>query len=241
MITKSRMTIDLYLKQAGIKSSVENKNFIPIKPFRDEHFGQTLEAFTSADNTNMRARAAGKTISEYMANRVPANRAFTALNLDIEREVFQAAVSKHETRREAETAAPKTEKAAKIDHCIKAAAEKYNLSESLIKNLIQAESGFRTNAVSPAGAKGLMQLMPGTARAMGVTDSFDIQQNIDGGAKYLRQMLDRFNGDIKLALAAYNAGPGTVERYNRNIPPYRETRNYVQRVLSGLSTEDTSV
>ncbi len=118
-----------------------------------------------------------------------------------------------------------------IDYIIKEKADKYNLDESLIKAVIKAESGFNPNAVSKAGASGLMQLMPGTARGLGVEDIFDVEQNIEGGAKYLRGMLDRFDGDKSLALAAYNAGPNAVKRYG-GIPPYQETQNYVKRVLS---------
>ena len=117
-----------------------------------------------------------------------------------------------------------------IDYIIKEKADKYNLDESLIKAVIKAESGFNPNAVSKAGASGLMQLMPGTARGLGVEDIFDVEQNIEGGAKYLRGMLDRFDGDKSLALAAYNAGPNAVKRYG-GIPPYQETQNYVKRVL----------
>lgn len=118
-----------------------------------------------------------------------------------------------------------------IDYIIKEKADKYNIDESLIKAVIKAESGFNPNAVSKAGASGLMQLMPGTARGLGVEDIFDVEQNIEGGAKYLRGMLDRFDGDKSLALAAYNAGPNAVKRYG-GIPPYQETQNYVKRVLS---------
>ena len=118
-----------------------------------------------------------------------------------------------------------------IDYIIKDKADKYNLDEILIKAVIKAESGFNPNAVSKAGASGLMQLMPGTARGLGVEDIFDVEQNIEGGAKYLRGMLDRFDGDKSLALAAYNAGPNAVKRYG-GIPPYQETQNYVKRVLS---------
>ena len=118
----------------------------------------------------------------------------------------------------------------RIQKSIAKAAEKYGLPESLIKGVIKAESAFKTRAVSAAGAKGLMQLMPGTARELGVTDSFDIEQNIDGGVRYLKKMIDRFDGDVKKALTAYNAGPGTVERYQGKVP-YRETIAYVNRVL----------
>jgi soluble lytic murein transglycosylase-like protein len=118
----------------------------------------------------------------------------------------------------------------KIEKSIQKAARKYNLSPGLIRGVIQAESNFRVNAVSRAGAQGLMQLMPATAKELGVTKPLDIDQNIDGGARYLRKMLDRFGGDVKLALAAYNAGPGTVRKYGGNVP-YRETIQYVDRVL----------
>ena len=100
-----------------------------------------------------------------------------------------------------------------IDAAVKAASVKYGIDESLIKAVIQQESDFNPNSVSSAGAKGLMQLMPQTAQSLGITDSFDINQNVDGGTKYLRQMLDTF-GDTSLALAAYNAGPGNVKKYN---------------------------
>ena len=117
-----------------------------------------------------------------------------------------------------------------IERSIQKAAAKYNLSPDLIRGVIRAESNFQADAVSSAGAKGLMQLMPETAGDLGVTKPFDIQQNIDGGSRYLRQMLDRFGGNLKLALAAYNAGPGAVEKYDGRVP-YAETQEYVKRVL----------
>jgi hypothetical protein len=118
----------------------------------------------------------------------------------------------------------------KILVSIDQAATRYKLPPALIKAVVKTESDFQVRAISPVGAQGLMQLMPGTARELGVTDPFDIDQNIQGGAQYLRRMLDQFNGDVHLALTAYNAGPGTVARYNGKVP-YIETRNYVQRVM----------
>ena len=124
----------------------------------------------------------------------------------------------------------KTREHHKIEKSSQKAARKYDLSPGLIRGVIQAESNFRVDAVSRAGAQGLMQLMPATAKELGVTKPLDIEQNIDGGAHYLRKMLNRFGGDVKQALAAYNAGPGTVRKYAGNVP-YRETIQYVDRVL----------
>lgn len=116
------------------------------------------------------------------------------------------------------------------------AARAHKVDPRLVYSVIMTESGGRADAVSTRGAKGLMQLVDSTAAEMGVRDSLDPHQNIEGGTKYLRQLLDRFGGNLRLALAAYNAGPGTVSKYN-GVPPFRETEQYVEKVLAGLHSD----
>jgi soluble lytic murein transglycosylase-like protein len=118
-----------------------------------------------------------------------------------------------------------------FDPIINTLSSEYGVDKSLVKAVIQAESGYNPNAVSPKGASGLMQLMPETARDLKVSNTFNPTDNIRGGVRYLRFLLDTFKGDVSLALAAYNAGLAKVSKYG-GIPPYEETRNYVSRVLS---------
>jgi soluble lytic murein transglycosylase-like protein len=120
-----------------------------------------------------------------------------------------------------------------IDALVQQNAQIWQVDPALIKSVIANESSFDANATSPVGAQGLMQLMPETAASLGVRNPYDPAQNVAGGTRYLRSLLDRFNGDTKLAVAAYNAGPGAVEKYG-DVPPYAETRSYVQNVLGSL-------
>ncbi|RDY66439.1 lytic transglycosylase domain-containing protein [Halobacillus trueperi] len=119
---------------------------------------------------------------------------------------------------------------AAVDQLIKKASDRYGVDEKLVRSVVKAESNFDAGVVSHAGAQGLMQLMPATAKGLGVTDPFDPEQNLMGGTKYLRQMLDRYDGNTELALAAYNAGPGNVDKYE-GVPPFRETQNYITKIL----------
>ncbi|PKN70682.1 MAG: lytic transglycosylase [Deltaproteobacteria bacterium HGW-Deltaproteobacteria-12] len=120
----------------------------------------------------------------------------------------------------------------KFDQLIITAAGKHKIDPALIKAVIKAESNFNHQAVSPVGAQGLMQLMPSTASQLQVEDAFHPEKNIEGGVRYLRYLLNLYRGNLPLALAAYNAGEGAVSKYNNQVPPYRETRNYINRVLS---------
>lgn len=128
---------------------------------------------------------------------------------------------------------------AEFEQLIKNCSEKYGVNPSLVKAVIHAESGYNPNAVSSKGASGLMQLMPSTAKSLKVADRFNPKDNVEGGVKYLRFLLDTFRGDVSLAVAAYNAGLSKVAKYG-GIPPYNETRTYVNRVLSYMKSYQES-
>ena len=126
-----------------------------------------------------------------------------------------------------------------LDQMVTDAAHKYALPRSLVRAVARAESAFNPRAVSPKGAQGVMQLMPGTARELGVRDAFDPAENIDAGARLLRQLLEKYEGRVAEALAAYNAGEGAVTRHG-GVPPYRETRGYIRKVVKDFEKGETS-
>jgi soluble lytic murein transglycosylase-like protein len=134
-------------------------------------------------------------------------------------------------------AAPGSAKsAAPLNEVVNSASATFHLDPDLVNSVIHAESGFNAHAVSPKGARGLMQLMPGTANQLGVSNAFDPQTNVEGGSRYLRELLERYNFDLVKALAAYNAGPERVEQY-QGVPPFSETRAYVARIVHDYNTK----
>jgi hypothetical protein len=126
-----------------------------------------------------------------------------------------------------------------LNEVVNVASGRYRLDPDLVNSVIKAESGFNVRAVSPKGAQGLMQLMPGTASQLGVPNAFDPQANVEGGTRYLRELLERYNFDLVKALAAYNAGPQRVEQFG-GVPPYHETRAYVARIVKDFNKKKTA-
>jgi soluble lytic murein transglycosylase-like protein len=207
-------------------------------------FAKTLQSIENSLQSPKTGIGSGKSIARYLAEQIPAlSIGQVSTKATQQKDTPQSDLSGHPSKtrevsksekipavREGTQAAKPYEKE-RIEKAIAHAAEQYNIAPSLIRAVIQAESSFRSKAVSKAGAKGLMQLMPATAKELGVKDPFNIEQNISGGTKYLRRMLDLFGGDPQLAVAAYNAGPGTIIRSGGRVP-YQETLAYVDRVMN---------
>ena len=212
---------------AGAELAILNNGF----SIRHEHrlvMGTTTRLYLSADNSSF-TDVPTDDITGYEKD------------LSIQMQVVDAhapAVALPATAKSETTKVPPLKSAAAVplNQVVDSASANYQLDPDLVNSVIHAESGFNAHAISPKGARGLMQLMPSTASQLGVNDAFDPQANVDGGSRYLRELLERYNFDLVKALAAYNAGPERVERY-RGVPPFRETRAYVARIVHEYNTK----
>jgi hypothetical protein len=259
MTTGNHLTVRDYFDQVLFGSTATRKAFSPGKAESSgsRTFHQLLTAYGNQQINYNNNNPIGLTVADYLSNPVRVKCHYNYRILSAPSEKKEAAADKAPANLAAEGSTagasersrvkrtplqamePSTSPATQtgtneslmIEKSIHKAARKYNLPAGLLRGVIRAESNFQVKAVSHAGAQGLMQLMPGTAKELGVDNPFDIEQNIDGGARYLRKMLDSFGGDLKVALAAYNAGPSAVEKYGGEIPPYQETEKYIDRVL----------
>lgn len=255
MIPKTHMTIQDYFSRAGVGSAARSSQALDNASRRVGHrnFADLLKGLQHPGEADSFKAKGGLRITDYLENPICAKKVPDRSNAtplggaasprDKIKPTETAALGLPERRSSALEVKAMSSSQAKtewikengpddqIDNGIKKASAKYNLPAELIRSVIRAESNFQPDAVSSAGAQGLMQLMPATAKELGVNDAFDVEQNIDGGARYLRQMLDMFDGDLKQALSAYNAGPGTVIKYKGNVP-YHETRTYVRKVMA---------
>ena len=186
--------------------SADGSSFVDVPTAEIEHFEAAPELPASASGSRLSASGTSPLLAKNARNGAPSASLFPGTS------VFSRSG------------------AVDLNDVVQSASGRYRLDPDLVNSVIKAESNFNARAVSPKGAQGLMQLMPGTASQLGVPNAFDPQANVEGGAKYLRELLERYNFDLVKALAAYNAGPQRVEQFG-GVPPYYETRAYVARVV----------
>lgn len=189
---------------------------ISILPYLDESAVASLR-----EKAELRAN---ELYNQNMANATPDGSDFATILREQTEEAFSSAAS------------ASADLASRMESYFDEAANRFNVSKDLLKAIAKTESNFNPSAVSHAGAVGVMQLMPQTAAGLGVTNSYDARENILGGAKYISSLLEKYNGDVALSLAAYNAGSGNVAKYG-GIPPFEETQNYVKKVFANLGQE----
>jgi hypothetical protein len=203
------------------------KNGFTIRHERREVLGETTRLYVSADGASYVDVPTAEIDHYEEAPPLPASDPMSLAKNVNDRPVNDRPVSDRPT---GFPAPPMTSPKTDLSEVVNDASGRYRLDPDLVNSVIKAESGFNVRAVSPKGAQGLMQLMPGTAAELGVANTFDAQANVEGGTRYLRELLERYNFDLVKALAAYNAGPQRVEQFG-GVPPYYETRAYVARVV----------
>ena len=195
---------------------------------------QALQSLTSSNNTVQESTSSlfQEMLASFLSDKNTLGSTNTALESESSKTANALLFNQPTTLSYSVPALP-TSTPGKFEEIIQAAAERFNVPSKLISSVIQHESNFDVTAQSNVGASGLMQLMPSTAKWLGVKNVWDPTENIMAGTKYLRQMLDKYDGNTTLALAAYNAGPGNVDKYN-GIPPFKETQNYVKKIQNSL-------
>ena len=213
----------------SLRSTVSKENM-----FGDSFGGDMLEGMFDMELAKHISTGSNLGIAEMLYMKLTGERLPRKTTVSMLSNTNRAALPDSTTTAKADTISAKTtERIKSYDPIIEQAAEEHGLDPNLVRAVIAAESGGKPTARSNKNAKGLMQLIDTTAAAMGVNNVWDPKQNINGGAKYLRKMLERYNGNISLAAAAYNAGPGSVDKH-KGIPPIAETKQYVQRVMNYL-------